>query len=497
MDVGDPAEPKPEDGGLLDTPEAETAAKASKARSCWFEGNPYAQGLAYCAVFRAGLIISNLFLLSSLLYLANEAAGCIDEDGEILENCEGRVYGQKPGSLIANIAVISGVMSALLMPLFGAILDYTSYRWITGVMASMTIVVIQAIQIGTVSSTWFPMAILEAFAGFLYMVLILATFAYQPDLARQVGEAKLTKFQGNFGSLQFGLEVVFLIVAVGLSILLKFNGGGEDNVRLAQVTQAMSVIWSIPTAILAWRLLPHVPASRTLPEKQRLWSAGFKENWQTTKRIYRDYRKSLFLFLVGTAFAEASAAAFTSVSVIYLREVIGLSSSQVGIFFIVALVAFVPGTQLASVVATKISPKNSLIINVTLLAIVSIVGAMTLGKGTVAGAYIWGCVVGILLGWFYPTEAIIFALCLPDGQDSELAGFFVYSSQIAVWLPPLIFSAIVNAGIDQNWGVVAVSVFGLIGVAFFCAMPPWEEVLAEVGKRNIDPTVENDCDVEK
>ena len=363
------------------------------------------------------------------------------------------------------------------------------------------IVVIQAIQIGTIASTWFPMAILQAIAGFLYMVLILAIFAYQPDLARQVGEAKMTKFQGNFGSLQFGLEVVFLVVAWGLSVLLKFNGGGEDAVRLAHVTQAMDVIWSIPTGILTWRLLPHVPASRTLPEKQRLWSAGFKQNWQTVKRIHRDFRKSLFLFLVGSIFAEASAAAFTSVAVIYLAEVIGLSSSQVAIFFIVALIAFVPGTQLASVVASKINPKNSLIISLTLLAIVSIVGAMTLGKGTVVGAYVWGCAVGILLGWFYPTEAVVFALCLPKGQDSELAGFFVYSTQILVWLPPLIFSALVNAGIDQNWGVVAVAVFGLIGVAVFCLMPSWSQVLAEVGKHDIElsgeETDENKCDPEK
>ena len=123
METESEAKPTAEGGGVdADTPPAEqpetATSSTTNARCCtWFEGNPCAQGLAFCAIFRAGIIISNLFLLSSLLHLANAEAGCLDDDGEIVENCEGRVYGQKPGSLVANIAVISGVMSALFMPL--------------------------------------------------------------------------------------------------------------------------------------------------------------------------------------------------------------------------------------------------------------------------------------------------------------------------------------------------------------------------------------------
>ena len=285
----------------METKVAESATVEPVPRRCtwWFQGaDRSAQGFASFAVFRAGIIVSNLFLLSSFLHLANQEAGCLDEQGEIIDKCEGRVYGQKPGSLIANIAVISGILGALLMPLVGALLDYTEYRWITGVVSSIIIVLVQAIQIGTVSSTWFYMTILQAINGFLYSVVILVSYAYMPDMARYVGEVKMAQYQGNFSTIQFGCQVVFLIFAVGLSFLLKLNGGGQDDVRLAQITQGMDVLWSIPSGILAWRLFPHVPASRSLPQHQRLWSAGFQKNWETVKLLNRHYRKSLCINLL-------------------------------------------------------------------------------------------------------------------------------------------------------------------------------------------------------
>ena len=54
-------------------------------------------------------------------------------------------------------------------------------------------IVVQAVQIGTVSATWFPMAILQAITGFFYQIQVLATYAYLPDISRAVGETKMCK----------------------------------------------------------------------------------------------------------------------------------------------------------------------------------------------------------------------------------------------------------------------------------------------------------------
>jgi MFS-type transporter involved in bile tolerance (Atg22 family) len=137
--------------------------------------------------------MSNIFLSTSLIYLAREEAGCIDEEGEVIEDCDGTAYGFQPASFVSNIAVISSLLSAFFMPLVGAMVDYTEYRKRVGAIISASIVAIQIAQIGTVSETWFVMAILQALAGFLYQGLVLSVYAYLPDMSYRVGETTMTK----------------------------------------------------------------------------------------------------------------------------------------------------------------------------------------------------------------------------------------------------------------------------------------------------------------
>lgn len=114
--------------------------------------------------------MSNIYLATSFVFLANQQAGCLDEEKQTIPDCPNRVYGMAPAAVVSNIAVVSGVLSAFFMPIFGAILDYTHHRKLVGVTATAIMVVIQAIQIGTVPSTWFPMVLLQALSGFLYQV---------------------------------------------------------------------------------------------------------------------------------------------------------------------------------------------------------------------------------------------------------------------------------------------------------------------------------------
>lgn len=83
---------------------------------------------------------------------------------------------------------------------------------------------------------------------------------------------------------------------------------------------------------------------------------------------------------------------------------------------------------------------------------------------------------------------------MPKGQDSELAGFFVYCTQILGWLPPLIFSFLVQVGVSQKWGVVAVAGFAIIAILIISMFPSWEDVLADVEKNDgiLESALENE-----
>ena len=149
-------------------------------------------------VGRGCLVMSNIFLATALTYLASEEVGCLyeDENGEmaVLEDCDEKVFGIfSPASLVTNIAVIWGVLAALFMPIIGAIIDFTPHRWKIGVGSAVCLILIQLTQIGTNSSTWFYMALLQTLSGFFYQIQNLTSYAYLPDIARSVGEEKITK----------------------------------------------------------------------------------------------------------------------------------------------------------------------------------------------------------------------------------------------------------------------------------------------------------------
>jgi MFS-type transporter involved in bile tolerance (Atg22 family) len=241
--------------------------------------------------------MSNIVLATSLIELASEQAGCsMDDDA----TCDNKVYGFSPTSLISNIAVISFLLSALFMPMIGAIVDYTPYRRATGIVAALLMGCIQAAQIGTVSSTWFAMALLQALAGFIYQVEVVATYAYLPDISRTVGQDKMTTYSSKFLLIQFTAQCLFLILVGAVSL-----GADLDNVVTAQMSQAVNCVWIAVFFTWGWRMLPSAPARHTLHDGHSLWTEGFKQNCKTIKTIQQDYKHGLRWFLLATTFAEA------------------------------------------------------------------------------------------------------------------------------------------------------------------------------------------------
>ena len=64
----------------------------------------------------------------------------------------------------------------------------------------------------------------------------------------------------------------------------------------------------------------------------------------------------------------------------------------------------------------------------------------------------------------------------------ELSGFFVYCTQILAWLPPLIFTGLVEADISQTYAVVATMGFFLIAIVLLRFAASWDDILRESGR---------------
>lgn len=281
-----------------------------------------------------------------------------------------------------------------------------------------------------------------------------------------------------FTFIQFFSQILFLIVVIVVGSALRM-----DTVESGQAGQLFVSVVGIPTFTYAWGWkLPNRAARRELPEGSSLWLEGFRQNWRTVRQIYHHYRKGVWWFMLATLVAEAGVTSLVPVSITFLSSELKLDGLEIGIVFAIALIASLPGTFLGAWITAKHNPRNSWTLNLSAWCVVTVVGSFVLTADRAYLAYVWAVLWGILLGWYYPVENLFFSLSVPPGQEAEMTGFFVYTIQLLSWLPPMVVSFIVEAGVNTRWGFFSLIGFQLAGIGCLSRVAPWEEVLEEAKK---------------
>jgi MFS-type transporter involved in bile tolerance (Atg22 family) len=195
---------------------------------------------------------------------------------------------------------VSGILSSFLLPFVGAIIDYTPNRHLVGVVSSAILVAIQAIQIYTVESTWFPMSILQAINGFIYQVVALASYAYLPEIVSSIDEKTFQWYSSLYYMAMFGHEILFLIVMAAIAVIL-----GTDDVVTAQISQGLDTVVTGGYFILTWYYFTKKEAKAILSKDSTLCGAGFRQVFRTSTGLYHHYPNTVGRFFVGCIFAEA------------------------------------------------------------------------------------------------------------------------------------------------------------------------------------------------
>lgn len=433
-----------------------------------------ATGFLYQRCATGPVIISNIFLSSSLIALAEMEVGCFDSEDEC-----GKIYGFKPSSLISIIAVVTGILSSFLLPFMGAIVDYTPNRHAMGVISSIILVTIQAIQIYTVQSTWFPMAILQAINGFMYQVVTLVAYGYLPEIALSIEEKRWHWYSSLYYIVLFGHQVIFLVIIAAIVLIWS-----TDSVLTAQISQAIDVIVTGAYFVVTFYYFTKKEAKAKLPEGSNLCGAGFTQVFRTAKGLYQHYPKTIGNFFLGCVFSEAAINSFSAVSVTYINEVLKFDTMKTTILFLIILLSTLPGSYFANWLSNKTSVMLSFKIQIVSFIIVNFAAFLILtDPSKTIEAYICGVFWGFHLGWYYPLEKLIYSVIIPEGQESELAGFFLYCTQILAFLPPLVFTIMNEAGVNLKWAGIHLNAYLFVGLVFFQIMLPWDECL-EAAKVN-------------
>eukprot|EP00587_Corethron_hystrix_P016831 CAMPEP_0113329854 /NCGR_PEP_ID=MMETSP0010_2-20120614/21197_1 /TAXON_ID=216773 ORGANISM="Corethron hystrix, Strain 308" /NCGR_SAMPLE_ID=MMETSP0010_2 /ASSEMBLY_ACC=CAM_ASM_000155 /LENGTH=150 /DNA_ID=CAMNT_0000192121 /DNA_START=77 /DNA_END=526 /DNA_ORIENTATION=- /assembly_acc=CAM_ASM_000155 len=114
-----------------------------------FGHNYNASGWAMDGSARGFVINSNVYLGAAIVEMAMVEAGC-DGQGQ----CDKQIFGFKATSILTNLQLYVGLISAIFMPFVGAIVDNTRFRWHVGAITAAIMVCINAFQIAVWSKLW-------------------------------------------------------------------------------------------------------------------------------------------------------------------------------------------------------------------------------------------------------------------------------------------------------------------------------------------------------
>jgi UMF1 family MFS transporter len=460
------------------TQQEESTSQSACYPSCCghpvFGGNGEALGWCLDVVGRTVSIIAiGAFLFPALVTLANEAAGC-PADPSV--ECNERVYGIKPSSLLTTVHTIVGVCTAPLLPLMGAMVDYGSHRLLVGRILSMSFLALLFPQIFVSETTWFALAIVLVVLFFVFIFQMVAAYAYLPELTTK--EDKLNSYTRNFTVITFLVVVIYIAAIVGVTGGL---GIANDFVLVARI--AVSSVFCIAAIALslAWGVLfQNRPPLHELPPDKSIWTAGFSKVYCTIKKIWADYR-ALKWFYLAVAFCDGAIEALMTILISFATDVLEFSSMEIGVSVLLMLLANIPGGFLAAWITKCLDPRWSQILSVVLIiTMTSLCAGLLSGPGQQTLAYILIFFWGLGIGWKWTTDRMLSAAIIPKEQNAEYMGIYLFFGAILTWAPPLIYTALNEGGVSQQIGLASLNIFFVIGLFAYWMMGSYRDAVQVV-----------------
>lgn len=444
----------------------------------WYGGNKEALAWILDTCGRGFTIAGGAaFLAPTLLRLAKEEAGCLTEppEGETdVPECEGKIYGVRPSSLLTTYTIIVGITSALFLPLMGSIVDFTPHRRLMGRVFAFTYLLFLLPQVFINANTLLAVVILQFILTMIGWGHATLAYAYLPELTSD--EKVQNKYLANFTVVQFGSLVLFLATIVGISLAMDKV---DDDIFTARLSMSMAFVLTSCCYAYAWSTFETRPAARKLPENASIWTEGFKQLWRTSKMISRDYR-SIGWFYVAVATGDAAIGSLGIILVTYFTDVLLFTSFDTGISVLVLLIGSVPGGMISGWFVDRYENViwSSLICCVIVIINTFLASAILTGPGQQLRAYGLTAIWGLGTGWKWSSDKLMSSTLIPPGQDAELMGLYLFAGQCLTWAPPLIYTGLNEAGVSQRVNIACLNIYIIFSVGAYLCMGKYEDVLA-------------------
>ncbi len=157
---------------------------------------------------------------------------------------------------------------------------------------------------------------------------------------------------------------------------------------------------------------------------------------------------------------------------VYASNTLEFSTSEVIYFFILVQFSAMIGSFLFGYIGKKIGEfkgLNIVLVLWILVCLLSFLAGFVEAKKVVF--YIAGVLAGISLGSSQSLSRSYFSQMIPKGFEAEFFGFFALSGRFAAILGPLLFGLVSSLSGRQEFAVLSILIFFIIGIVFLRSVP--------------------------
>ncbi|RFU70980.1 MFS transporter [Peribacillus saganii] len=343
---------------------------------------------------------------------------------------ENEVLDQIASTFISYANAVASFFLVIFSPLFGVMMDKTGQKK-KYIIPFTLIAVAGTFLMGMFGGMELEQEIfgLPLSLALVILMFVISKFFYHSSLVFYDAMISDLAAKDNLPLISgFGVAVGYIGTLIGLSVYPFIGDNGFHTAFIP--TALLFLVLSLPLFFLV--------KDRPKPQhSKQSFISGYKEIYSTFKEV-RSY-KSVFTFMIAYFFLNDALATTIAMMAIYATAVVGFSSGDFILLYLVSTVSSIVGSFLFGYV-TKVKGAKKSVTYVGVLLLVALAAAV-FGPST---EWFWGAgsLFGVALGSMWVTSRTLIVKLTPEEKRGQFFGLFAFSGKVSSIIGPFIYGSI-------------------------------------------------------
>ena len=360
-----------------------------------------------------------------------------------------------PGALPAYIVAFSTILSALLLPPLGAVVDRTRYKkqllagfaWVGAAFA--------ALLFFTTGDNWQLGALAVIVANLCLGASVVVNDSILCLISSEDERDRVSSRGWAFGYLGGGLLLV-----VNLATILMHEQLGISEEFAARVSMLSAALWWAGFTLVPFLRLRNYEPTSVVAEEGSAFHQSFGQLWTTMKEM-RQYPMTL-TFLVAYLFFNDGIQTVISQSAVYIKQTLGFETPMLMATILIVQFVGVVGALVFGKAAESKGAKPVILVGIAIwMAIVT--SALVIPAKQIVGLLLLAVAIGIVLGGTQALARSYFSLLVPKGREAEYFGFYHAMERGTSWFGALTFGLVFQLTDSYRPAVFALIFFFVVG----------------------------------